>query len=237
MGAVCELIAVTKSFRDGTRSQVVAVDDLHLSVEPGELVALMGPSGCGKSTVLALAGGVEQPDSGIVRLHGRALGRGANERARRLREDVGYVFQELNLLRDLTALENVALPLELGAMRARDARGLARRALAQVGLDERAREYPAELSGGEQQRVAIARALIGDRTLLLADEPTGSLDSLAAEAVMGLIRRRCDGGTAAIVATHDSRYAALADRVIYLRDGAIVGQSSLADGLVGSTVP
>ena len=131
----------------------------------------------------------------------------------------------------------VALPLELGSMRARDAREAARDALAQVGLEERAREYPAELSGGAQQRVAIARALIGDRTLLLADEPTGSLDSLAAEAVMGLIRRRCDGGTAAIVATHDARHAALADRVIYLRDGAIVGESSLADGLVGSTLP
>ena len=233
MEPVCELAQVSKTYRDGRVAHVTAVRELSLRVHAGELVALMGPSGCGKSTVLALAGGIEEPDSGIVRLHGSELRRGTAERARRLREEVGYVFQELNLLRDLTALENVALPLELGGMDAGKARARARDELVRVGLGKSEDEFPANLSGGEQQRLAIARALIGQRRLLLADEPTGSLDSLAAEAVMHLIRSRCDDGAAAIVATHDAHHAAVADRVIYLRDGAIVGQSSLEDALVG----
>lgn len=225
MTAICELAAVTRSFRDGKRGRVTAVDRLSLRVDAGELLAVMGPSGCGKSTLLALAGGIERPDDGAVFLHGVPLQDTASERARRLRDDVGFVFQELNLLVDLTAAENVALPLELRGARRRAAREQALAELALVGLRERADEFPADLSGGEQQRIAVARALIGGRRLLLADEPTGALDTIAAELVMRLIRDRCDGGAAAIVATHDASVAAVADRVVYLRDGCMIGHA------------
>ena len=218
----CELRHVTRRFRDGTGT-VEAVRAIDLSVVAGELVLLMGPSGCGKSTVLALAGGVEEPDEGAVLLDGSPLGYGARERAARLRDQVGYVFQERNLLADLTAAENVALPLELAGAPTRVAAAQAHDALAAVGLSERQHAYPADLSGGEEQRVAVARALIGSRRLLLADEPTAALDSLTAERVMQLIRERCDAGAAALVATHDTTLAAFADRVVFLRDGAIVG--------------
>ena len=223
MTPICELAEVTRSFRDGKRGRVVAVHRLSLRVDAGELLAVMGPSGCGKSTLLALAGGIERPDEGAVLLHGAPLVDTASERARRLRDDVGFVFQELNLLVDLTAAENVALPLELRGARRRAAREQALAELSLVGLRERADEFPADLSGGEQQRIAVARALIGGRGLLLADEPTGALDTIAAELVMRLIRDRCDGGAAVIVATHDASVAAVADRVVYLRDGRMIG--------------
>jgi putative ABC transport system ATP-binding protein len=170
-----------------------------------------------------VAGGIEQPDEGEVLIDGASITYGATARAARLRESVGYVFQERNLLDDLTAVENVMLPLELSGRPTSEARGLACAALAAVGLADRAGEFPGRLSGGEEQRVAVARGLIGDRRILLADEPTGALDSLTAEGVMHLIRARCDAGAAAIVATHDATLAAYADRVVFLRDGAIVG--------------
>ena len=225
MTAICELVGVTKSFRDGKRGRALAVDGLSLRVDAGELLAVMGPSGCGKSTLLALAGGIESPDEGTIFLHGMPLEESASERARRLRDDVGYVFQELNLLADLTAVENVALPLELRGLRRRAAREQALAELVRVGLEERAGEFPADLAGGEQQRIAVARALIGSRRLLLADEPTGALDTIAAERVMRLIRDRCDAGAAAIVATHDASVAAVADHVVYLRDGRMNGRA------------
>jgi putative ABC transport system ATP-binding protein len=219
-----ELDAVTRSYRAG-RGSIVAVDAVSLRVDPGELVCVMGPSGCGKSTLLALAGGLERPDEGTVRLAGAPLRYTAAERARRLRELVGFVFQELNLLPNLTSAENVALPLELGGTGRRAARRAAEEALELTGAAGAADEYPAVLSGGEQQRVAVARALIGERRILLADEPTGALDSLAAEALMRIVRARCDAGVAAVVTTHDPERAAIADRVLFLRDGAVVGES------------
>ena len=222
MTALLELIDVSLTYRDG-RGSVTALSDVSLAVPGGSLVVVMGPSGCGKSSLLAVAGGIEQPDDGEVQIDGAPIAYGAAARAARLRESVGFVFQERNLLDDLTAIENVMLPLELSGHPTAQARELARAALAAVGLVDRGDEFPFRLSGGEQQRVAVARALIGDRRILLGDEPTGALDSLTAEGVMQLVRARCDAGAAAIVATHDATLAAYADRVVFLRDGAVVG--------------
>ncbi len=222
MTALLELDAVSRSYADGDGS-IVALNDVSLAVSAGTLVVVMGPSGCGKSTLLAIAGGIERPDAGQVRIDGAPLSYRAADRAARLRGAVGYVFQERNLLDDLTVIENVMLPLELGGRPEAEARDLARTALADVGLEGRDSDFPSRLSGGEEQRVAVARGLIGERRILLADEPTGALDSLTAESVMRLVRGRCDAGAVAVVATHDATLAAYADRVIFLRDGAIVG--------------
>ncbi len=227
MTTILQVNAATVTFADG-EGTLVALDDCDLTLEAGELALVMGPSGSGKSTLLAVAGGLAPPTTGTVAIAGRELKHGAAERARRLREDVGYVYQRRNLLADLSAIENVALPLELAGMAARAARSAAADALAAVGLTTRADMRPAQLSGGEEQRVAVARALIGSRRLLLADEPTGAVDSIAAQALMGLIRARCDAGAAALVATHDATLAAFADRVIFLRDGAVVGATAEA---------
>ena len=224
MTATLELDGVSRAYGSG-RARVEALRGVSLTAAAGELVCVMGPSGCGKSTLLALAGGLERPDSGSVLIGGQLLGYTARERALRLQRQVGFVFQELNLLRDLTALENVALPLELAGVARRKARAGAVEALDRVGLAELVGAFPADLSGGEQQRVAIARGLIGERRLLLADEPTGALDSLTGELVMRLIRARCESGVTAVVATHDAGVAAFADRVIFLRDGAVAGES------------
>ena len=224
MSAALELVDVSRIYGGG-RARVAALQGVSLAAQAGELVCVMGPSGCGKSTLLALAGGLEAPDAGSVLIGGQPLGYGARERALRLQRQVGFVFQELNLLRDLTALENVALPLELAGMARRTARASAEDALDRVGVRDLADAFPADLSGGEQQRVAIARGLIGERRVLLADEPTGALDSLTGELVMGLIRARCESGVTAVVATHDAGVAAFADRVVFLRDGSVVGES------------
>jgi putative ABC transport system ATP-binding protein len=224
MTAMLDIAEVSRSYGTG-RACTVALRGVSMAVEAGELVCVMGPSGCGKSTLLALAGGLERPDSGSVLIGGQPLSYSARERALRLQRQVGFVFQELNLLADLTALENVALPLELAGVPRRTARAAAEAALAHVGVAGLAGTFPADLSGGEQQRVAIARALIGDRRILLADEPTGALDSLSGELVMRLIRSRCEEGATAVVATHDAGVAAVADRVIFLRDGAVAGES------------
>jgi putative ABC transport system ATP-binding protein len=224
MTAMIEIVDVSRSYGNG-RARAIALRSVSMAVEAGELVCVMGPSGCGKSTLLALAGGLERPDSGTVLIGGLALGYSPRERALRLQSQVGFVFQELNLLRDLTAIENVALPLELAGMSVRKARAAAEDALSRVGAADLASAFPADVSGGEQQRVAIARALIGERRVLLADEPTGALDSLAGELVMRLIRSRCEGGATAVIATHDAGVAAVADRVVFLRDGAVVGES------------
>ena len=209
---------------------VHALRGVTLAVEEGELVAVMGPSGSGKSTLLNLAGGLDRPTRGEVVVEGTVLGscsRGALAALRRRR--VGYVFQDLNLLASLTAAENVALPLELDGVGARQARRLAEAALAEVDLEGYGPRFPDELSGGQQQRVAIARALIGQRRLVLADEPTGALDSQTGEAVLRLLRSRVDAGAAGVLVTHEARHAAWADRVVFLRDGAIVDTSGPLD--------
>jgi putative ABC transport system ATP-binding protein len=225
MPAVLEIEKVARTFGSG-HTQVTALDGVSLTVQPGELVAVMGPSGAGKSTLLHLAGGLDRPSGGTIRVTGTDLGGlGRAGLAALRRRQVGYVFQELNLITALTAVENVALPRELDGVRARTARGEAQAALELVGLAELADTFPDQLSGGEQQRVAIARALVGQRPLLLADEPTGALDTLAGEAILGLLRARCDAGIAALLVTHESRYAGYADRVIFLTDGRVVDQT------------
>ncbi|ASW57511.1 macrolide ABC transporter ATP-binding protein [Plantactinospora sp. KBS50] len=210
---------------------VHALRGVSLTVRPGELVAVMGPSGSGKSTLLNLAGGLDAPTRGEVRVNGRTLGSlDRRQLARLRRRDVGYVFQDLNLLPSLTAAENVALPLELDGMRVRRARRLAVAALAELDLADLGPRFPDDLSGGQQQRVAIARALVGDRRLVLADEPTGALDSQTGEAVLRLLRTRIDAGGAGLLVTHEARHAGWADRVVFLRDGCIVDTSGPLTG-------
>ncbi|MGH3119784.1 MAG: ABC transporter ATP-binding protein [Streptosporangiaceae bacterium] len=222
---VLELEDVSKSYGEGP-AQVKALAHVSLSVAPGTMVAVMGPSGAGKSTLLTIAGGLEDPAQGEVLACGAPLsGMSRNDRARLRRRAIGYVFQDYNLLAGLTAAENVSLPLELDGVPVRRARAAGMAALEQLGLADRARHYPDQLSGGERQRVAIARAVVGDRQLLLADEPSGALDSANGEAVMQLIRAACDRGIAAVVVTHDAHLASWADQTVSLRDGHLVSQA------------
>ena len=203
--------------------EVRALGPVSFDVQEGEFVALMGPSGSGKSTLLSLAGALDRPSDGRVSVHGRDLAAmSATELAELRRNVVGYVFQDLNLLPGLTAIENVALPLELDGVALRDARREAAAALEGVGMGDLAHRFPDNLSGGEQQRVAIARSFVGPRSLLLADEPTGALDSVTGDRVMRLLRQHCDRGRTVVLVTHDSSHAAWADRVFYLRDGVVV---------------
>lgn len=209
---------------------VRALGPVSLAVSPGELVAIMGPSGSGKSTLLALAGALDRPTEGHVIVGGRDLGRLAPAALAALRRRaIGYVFQDLNLLPGLTARENVALPLELDGEAQGTARRRALEELEHVGLLELADRFPEDLSGGEQQRVAIARALVGPRRLLLADEPTGALDSVTGESVLRLLRAQIDRGRAVILVTHDAAHAAWADRVLFLRDGLVVDETRASD--------
>jgi putative ABC transport system ATP-binding protein len=220
-----ELRHVSKIYGEGP-TEVQAVIDVSLSVDSGELVAVMGPSGSGKSTLLTIAGSLEDPTTGQVLIDGASLSKMArNDKARLRRRSIGYVFQDFNLLAGLTAAENVSLPLELDGVGARKARTAGLAALEELGLSEQASRFPDELSGGERQRVAIARAVVGDRHLLLADEPSGALDSVNGEAVMRLVVAACRRGMAAVVVTHDAQLASWADRVVFLRDGRVVDQT------------
>jgi putative ABC transport system ATP-binding protein len=226
-----EVRQVTKVHGQGA-AEVHALRDVDLSVGPGQLVAVMGPSGSGKTTLLTIAGGLEEPTSGEVRVGGTVLsGLSRNQRARLRRRGIGYVFQDFNLLPGLTAVENVALPLELDGTPARKARVAALSALTDLGLAERAEQFPDGLSGGERQRVAIARAIVGERKLLLADEPSGALDSANGEAVMRLLLTACKRGVAVVLVTHDAQLASWAHRVVFLRDGRVVDQTRPAPGV------
>ena len=230
MTPVLELRKVSKVYGAGA-TEVRALVDVDLAVAPGELVAIMGPSGSGKSTLLTIAGTLEQPTAGQVLIGGddvTSLSR--NEQAAIRRRSVGYVFQDFNLLAGLTAAENVALPLELDGVSARKAQAVALEALGRFELADEAARYPEDLSGGERQRVAIARAVAGDRSLLLADEPTGALDSVNGEAVMRLLRQSCQRGVAGVVVTHDAQLASWADRIVFIRDGSIVDETQPAPG-------
>jgi putative ABC transport system ATP-binding protein len=211
----------------GSGSNAVhALRGVTLRVRPGELVAIMGPSGSGKSTLLNLAGGLDLPSSGEVLIDGAALDTLSYRRLAAVRRrTIGYVFQDFNLLPSLTALENVALPLELDGIGIRAARRAALASLGDVGVGDLARRFPDEMSGGQQQRVAIARALIGDRRLVLADEPAGALDSRTGEAVLRVLRERVDAGAAGLLVTHEARHAGWADRVVFLRDGVVIDSS------------
>jgi len=229
--SMLELRRVSKSYGQGS-AEVDALRDVSLTADQGAMVAVMGPSGSGKSTLLTIAGTLEEPTSGEVVIAGQPvskLSRGAKARLRR--RVIGYVFQDFNLLPGLTAAENVSLPLELDGLSARKARVAGLRALDRLGLGGRASHYPDQLSGGERQRVAIARAMVGDRKLLLADEPSGALDSANASAVMHLLHDACkEGGMSAVVVTHDAQLASWADRVVFLRDGRVTDQTAPARG-------
>ena len=224
--SLLELHDISKSYGEAT-TEVHALNGIDLSVDGGHLVAVMGPSGSGKSTLLTIAGSLEEPTSGDVRIAGTSLSNmSRNDKARLRRRTIGYVFQDFNLLPGLTAVENVALPLELDGIATRKARAAGIEALGRLGLADRADHYPDQLSGGERQRVAIARSVVGERKLLLADEPSGALDSSNGEAVMAMIRDACEHGVAAVVVTHDAHLASWADRVVFLRDGHMVERVS-----------
>jgi putative ABC transport system ATP-binding protein len=228
MKTMLELRGVSKTYGTGP-AEVHALRDVDLSVGAGAMVAVMGPSGSGKSTLLTIAGSLEEPTNGQVVIGGAALARmNRNDKARLRRRLVGYVFQDYNLLPGLTAAENVALPLELDGTPARKARAAARRALDALGLGERASRFPEQLSGGERQRVAIARAVVGNRGLLLADEPSGALDSATAQEVMRLLREACQRGVAVVMVTHDAQLSTWADQVVLLRDGRVTDQVSVS---------
>jgi putative ABC transport system ATP-binding protein len=232
-----ELRGVSKVYGEGP-TEVHALRNVDLSVDAGELVAVMGPSGSGKSTLLTIAGSLEEPTGGDVLVDGVSLSDlSRQDRARLRRRSIGYVFQDFNLLAGLTAVENVALPLELDGIRAKVARQGGMKVLEKLGLTDQADRFPDELSGGERQRVAIARGVVGDRHLLLADEPSGALDSTSAESVMRLVRTACRRGVAGVVVTHDAQLASWADRVVFLRDGRVVDQTTQLPGAESLLAP
>jgi putative ABC transport system ATP-binding protein len=225
-----ELRGVGKVYGTGSTA-VHALADVDLVVRCGELVAIMGPSGSGKSTLLTIAGSLEDASTGAVVVGGSPLaGMSRHAKAKLRRRSIGFVFQDFNLLAGLTAAENVAMPLELDGTPARAARRDALAALEALAMGERSENYPDDLSGGERQRVAIARAVVGERRLVLADEPTGALDSLSSETVMRLLRAVCQRGAAGVLVTHDAQLAAWADRVVFLRDGRVLDQAGPPPG-------
>jgi len=218
--ALLSLDAVSKRFHRG-REEVVALDEVDLELDEGEFLALVGPSGSGKSTLLHLAGGLDQPDSGRIELDGRDLATlSTGDRAQLRRRQVGFVFQFFHLIPTLTVAENVELPLLLDG--ARNSDGRVAEVLGRVGLEDRAAHFPGELSGGEMQRAAIARALVSKPRLILADEPTGNLDSATGTEVLDLLCAQVTGaGAALLMVTHDAGAAGRAARVLHLKDGRI----------------
>ena len=229
MSGILEMRGVTRVHGSGHLS-VTALHDVTLTVRRGELVAVMGPSGSGKTTLLSIAGGLDLSTTGSVLVEEVELGGlSASALAQLRRRRIGYVFQQFNLIEGLSAAENVSLPLELDGVPGRTAREAAIEALDRVGIEQLADRFPDELSGGEQQRVAIARATVGERVLLLADEPTGALDSITGEMVLRLMRGHCDAGGSGILVTHDARFAAWADRIVFLRDGRIIDETAQED--------
>jgi putative ABC transport system ATP-binding protein len=230
MTSALELRQVSKVYGSGP-TEVHALREVDLSVERGELVAIMGPSGSGKSTLLTIAGSLEQATSGQVLVDGVDLASvSRSDQAGMRRRSIGYVFQDFNLLPGLTAVENVTLPLELDGVPSRAARATALEAMEELEVADHADRHPDELSGGERQRVAIARAIVGERGLLLADEPTGALDSVNGEAVMRLLRAATQRDVAGVVVTHEAQLASWADRVVFLRDGRVVDQTVAPPG-------
>jgi putative ABC transport system ATP-binding protein len=204
-----------------------ALSDVNLSIGRGEYVAISGPSGCGKSTLMSILGLLDTPTSGEYELDGQPVARlTAKERARARNRQIGFIFQSFNLLGDMTVAENVALPLTYRGMSAAEQKAHVGRALDRVGMTQRARHYPAQLSGGQQQRVAVARAVAGEPAILLADEPTGNLDSRNGEAVMRLLAELHQAGATVCMVTHDARFAEHATRVVHVLDGRVVDRDT-----------
>ena len=203
-----------------------ALADVHLDIKQGEYVAISGPSGCGKTTLLSLLGLLDTPTEGTYTLDGHEVAKlDASDRARVRNRQIGFIFQAFNLIGDLTVYENVELPLTYRGMSSNERKERVHAALERVGMSHRVKHYPAQLSGGQQQRVAVARAVAGDPAILLADEPTGNLDSKNGEAVMELLRELHRGGATICMVTHDPRYAAHADRGVHLFDGRVVEEN------------
>ena len=203
-----------------------ALSDVHLEIRPGEYIAISGPSGCGKTTLLSILGLLDTPTDGSYALGGEHVARlSAADRARIRNRQIGFIFQAFNLIGDLTVYENVELPLTYRGMSSQERRKRVSDALERVQMGHRMKHYPSQLSGGQQQRVAVARAVAGDPAILLADEPTGNLDSVNGEAVMGLLQELHKGGATICMVTHDPRYAAHADRSINLFDGKVVNEA------------
>ncbi len=218
--------AVTKVFLTD-EVETHALSGIHVNIKKGEYVSISGPSGCGKSTLLAILGLLDSPSGGTYILNGRPVqSLKMSERARIRNREIGFIFQAFNLIGDLTVYENVELPLTYRGMSGTERKKRVHEALERVGMGHRVKHYPSQLSGGQQQRVAVARALAGDPAILLADEPTGNLDSANGEAVMELMRDLHRGGATICMVTHDNRYAKYADRTIKLFDGRIVEESS-----------
>jgi putative ABC transport system ATP-binding protein len=205
-----------------------ALSDIHLDIRHGEYVAIAGPSGCGKTTLLSILGLLDSPTEGTYTLDGQPVAKlTASERARVRNRQIGFIFQAFNLIGDLTVYENVELPLTYRGMASEERRTRVQSALERVGMSHRMKHFPAQLSGGQQQRVAVARAVAGDPAILLADEPTGNLDSTNGEAVMELLRELHQGGSTICMVTHDARYARHADRSVHLFDGKVVEERQL----------
>jgi putative ABC transport system ATP-binding protein len=227
-------MAESMIFLDGV-TKVFVTDDvethalagIHLDIKKGEYLSIAGPSGCGKSTLLAILGLLDSPSDGTYILNGKPVqGLKLSERARIRNREIGFIFQAFNLIGDLTVYENVELPLTYRGMPGAERKKRVHEALERVGMSHRVKHYPSQLSGGQQQRVAVARALGGDPSILLADEPTGNLDSANGEAVMDLLRELHRGGATICMVTHDPRYARYADRNIHLFDGRVVEEST-----------
>lgn len=231
---VLQYIDVVKSYGEG-ELQTRALTDVSLSIDAGEFVAIMGPSGCGKSTLLHLAGGLEEATAGRVLVNGADVSTMSGaEKATLRRQEVGYIFQKLNLIPSLTAIENVMLPLELDGTSKKKSRERARDVIADLGLSHNLDRYPSEFSGGQQQRIAIARSLVANRSLLLADEPTGALDTVNADEIIEILAQLPKNyNTSVILVTHEPRFASWADRVVFLRDGRIVSESQSSEFVKG----
>ncbi len=229
MTTIVRVQGLSRIYGEGDTA-VTALDRVNLEVGGGEFLAVMGPSGCGKSTLLHLIGGLDHPSAGEIEIEGKKLSQLDDAHLTELRRRrMGFVFQFFNLLPVLTAVENAALPLLLDGVKPRQANEKAAQWLEQLGLIERSGHYPHQLSGGQQQRVAIARAMVTEPALLLADEPTGNLDSRASDEIAGLLRKAAsDWGRTVIMVTHDPRIAAFADRIVFLKDGRVVDEARLS---------
>src|SRR5215212_5671503 len=226
---VIRLSGITKVFQ-AAETETVALRDVDLEIMAGEYVSIAGPSGCGKTTLLSTLGLLEAPTAGAYLLAGRSVtGLSAGARAMIRRRQIGFIFQAFNLIENLTVFENVELPLTYRSLNVRERHARVHDALERVGMAHRSLHFPSQLSGGQQQRVAVARAVAGDPTILLADEPTGNLDSQNGEAIMTLLSELHDAGATICLVTHDERYMRSAERVVHLLDGRVVGEERPSD--------